>query len=94
MYKEKWGTICDDKWDIRDAMVVCRQLGYAFTIRAIQGKDVPDGFGPIWLDDVTCTGSEQNLSSCSHNGWENENCLHREDAGVECSLAGKIILET
>ena len=90
-YNRQWGTICDDNWDIRDARVVCRQLGYPDAVRALQGSDinVPDGTGPIWLDDVACTGREKRLKSCSHRGWGVHNCGHSENAGVKC--LGKII---
>lgn len=86
---KKWGTVCDDAWDLRDASVVCRQLGYLNAVRALHGNKTPHGTGQIWLDDVKCTGNEESLSNCVHIGLGNHNCGHSEDAGVECSSTGK-----
>ena len=81
----KWGTVCDDGWDINDATVVCRQLGHLSATRAPGGATFGAGSGPIWYDDVACTISEANLTQCSHNGVGVHNCGHGEDAGVICA---------
>ena len=88
-YNGEWGTICDDGWDLKDARVACRQLGYQYAVKAVQGHETISGSGPIWLDEVDCTGKEENISRCNHIEWGTNNCKHQEDAGVECSKTGK-----
>ena len=82
------GTVCDDGWDIRDANVVCRQLGFRYALNAYDGARYGKGTGPIFLDDVNCLRSESSLFSCRHNGVRNHNCVHDEDAGVQCGNVG------
>ena len=79
------GTVCDNSWDLRDAEVVCRQLGCGFAVAATSSASFGQGSGSIYLDNVNCTGSESSLFQCGHNGWGSNNCGHSEDAGVVCS---------
>ena len=43
-----------------------------------------EGIGPIFLDDVRCTGYEASLFECSHRGIRNHDCHHSKDVGVLC----------
>ena len=88
-YNGEWGTVCDNGWDDTDAGVVCRQLGFGSSGTAIGSAGFGQGSGPIWLDSVTCTGSESTLASCGHLGVNiTRICSHSEDAGVRCSETG------
>ena len=40
--------------------------------------------GPIWLDDVRCSGHEPDLNTCLHGFWGDHNCDHTEDVGCMC----------
>ena len=43
------------------------------------------GSGPILLKNVGCTGSESNLTNCTHDPiGEVGDCTHEDDAGVMC----------
>ena len=88
-----WGTVCGHGWDLNDAQVVCRQLGFVAALTTRDNAYYGEGSGQIWLDNVACTGTELNIEDCSHNGWGIENCNHGEDVGVVCSTVnGKYIL--
>ncbi|XP_054634935.1 uromodulin-like [Dunckerocampus dactyliophorus] len=88
----QWGTVCDDIWNLNHAQVVCRQLGCGRGLAAPQRAHFGPGRGPIWLDNVRCTGRESKLSECTHQGIGSHNCNHNEDAGVVCEAASPLRL--
>ena len=80
------GTICDDSWDISDADVVCRMLGFGNAIDAPCCAQFGPGSGAILLDEVSCSGTESSLEYC--NFMEYHDCDHYEDASVICDDRG------
>ena len=85
-----WGTICDDQFDRNDggAIIVCRMLGHR------TGKPIPHGqrqgvfatVSKMWLDDVKCKGSEDDIRQCPHRAWGSNNCQGHEAIEVKCNI--------
>ncbi|RDD39041.1 Mucin-like protein, partial [Trichoplax sp. H2] len=80
-----WGFICDNYWDISDAMVVCRQLGFDNT----SGAGCCSGYGyfngPILKEMVNCTGTETFIDNCPYsNVTTGSYCSRYNHAGVQC----------
>ncbi|XP_036766343.2 soluble calcium-activated nucleotidase 1 isoform X2 [Manis pentadactyla] len=84
-YRGQWGTVCDNLWDLTDASVVCRALGFENATDALGQAAFGPGSGPIMLDEVQCMGTEPSLANCSSLGWLKSKCRHRQDAGVICT---------
>ena len=86
-YNGEWDTVCDDGWDLIDAQVVCRQLGFGAAVAATDSAIFGKGSGQNLLKYLSCLGTELSIEDCSHDGWGVEDCSHGEDAGVRCAAS-------
>ena len=85
----EWQTVCDSYWGIREADVVCRQLGYGYAILTIQETPFGRGSGGIWNRRWFCNGNEARLDDCTGARSFYTHCTHSQDASVICSGNGE-----
>ena len=53
-------------------------------IMAYSNAHFGSGSGPIFMDDVQCSSGSSQLLECSSRPILSHNCLHSDDAGVDC----------
>ncbi|XP_076605601.1 lysyl oxidase homolog 3B isoform X2 [Chaetodon auriga] len=82
----EWGTVCDDRWNLQSASVVCRELGFGSAKEALTGARMGQGMGPIYMNEVKCLGQERSIWNCPFKNITSEDCQHMEDAAVRCSV--------
>ncbi|XP_076027332.1 uncharacterized protein LOC143016745 [Genypterus blacodes] len=88
----QWGTVCDHGWDLREADVVCLELGCGLAESALHSAAFGAGSGEIWLRHIQCSGHESSLMRCATVLHGNPHCTHDNDAGVKCS--GTLLMPT
>lgn len=66
-----WGTLCSSwtNWDLNEAHVTCRQLGFDDAVTTSSSDDFGEGSGIKWRNDFRCIGNESTLSECRHDRW-------------------------
>uniref|UniRef100_K1QTU6 Deleted in malignant brain tumors 1 protein n=1 Tax=Magallana gigas TaxID=29159 RepID=K1QTU6_MAGGI len=84
LHNGRWGTICDEKFDKADGDVICRMMGFNISRKYFPSPYYGSGIGSILLDNVRCSGFENDIAECGSNGWGKTDCSHGEDAGVHC----------
>ena len=82
MYSGEWGTVCDNGFDLIDANVVCKELGYTSAERIATPGAFGFGSGPILLEDVDCNKFHTSILECPSS---NNSCSHMNDVGIHCS---------
>lgn len=92
LHNEEWGTICDNGWGIEEAQVICKGLSCGSALKARSSAWFGKGMGRIWLDEVTCEGTEKSLYDCPSRPWGSTDCNHKNDAGIECAGNSQLVL--
>ncbi|XP_030561181.1 uncharacterized protein LOC115762940 isoform X1 [Drosophila novamexicana] len=85
----QWGYVCDDKFGLRDADVVCRELGFKMGAAEVRGNsyyEPPERNFNYAMDELECRGNETKLKDCDFKGWGVHNCGVDEVVGVVCKV--------
>lgn len=62
-YSGQWGTVCENMWDLTDASVVCRALGFRNATEALGGAAFGPGNPRVPQSRTCCQGTRPRKGS-------------------------------
>lgn len=96
LYGITWGYVCADNWQMKEAMVVCNELGFSGKCMAylqssccFVGANIAFNSSeyltqaPTVVGKASCYGNEARLSHCVIGTWGEHSCSFH--AGVSCN---------
>lgn len=85
---EEWGTVCNYAWNIKNAALICHQLGLALNPNDwnLERSEVPmAGISErIVLSNVQCENYDTDITKCKAERDFENSCSHDNDVGVRC----------
>ena len=88
-FNGSWGTWCSAPWNLNNAHVTCRQLGFNGAV-ALRPEPHWIYDGVEWRNDLRCFGNETSLTDCPQTGFTSVRfCAFGYRAEVMCNLQGK-----
>lgn len=73
--KGQRGCVCNRNFDIHDADVACRELGFRKgceklnRVSRTKASELYSDGVPYLMDNVNCIGNETSIRECDFNGW-------------------------
>ncbi|WAR17234.1 L3BPB-like protein [Mya arenaria] len=79
-HAEEWRPLCTELWDTwPNLLVACKMFGFQHSVAMAEFGGYT---GDHWVDDLVCTGSEENLLQCEFDGFD-ETCA--DEIGIICT---------
>ncbi|XP_063914202.1 protein bark beetle isoform X2 [Zophobas morio] len=87
---QQWGTVCNYGWTIKNAALVCQQLGYVLNPEDwyLERNEIPSAgtTEDVILSNVQCEDFDLDITKCkaeTKGNFENS-CTHENDVGIRC----------
>ena len=82
----EWNTICSQGFGLKEANIICNQLGLNGARRIKIGYYGVGSGGIVALRNRGCDGGESDILNCDLQSASrsNLNCSHDQDVGIEC----------